>query len=211
MKRFVITIALLIAATIAYYAFSRPEAEIPRRPLKEFPIAIGDWKVIDEHIITEAPMAVLQVDDYIMWQYVNKKGEIIGLYLGYFKNQREGKQVHSPRQCLPGAGWYIVKSSEFFLTLKGQNVEKATINLYVMGKGDQRQLYLWWYQGRSRIYANEFLNKLYLIWDAMTKNRTDGALVRVNMPVNPDLDGALKTEIDFINLFLPLLQEYIPE
>ena len=80
-----------------------------------------------------------------------------------------------------------------------------------MGKGNQRQLYLWWYQGRGRIYANEYMNKLYLIWDAMTKRRTDGALVRVNMPVTSNLDKTLQTQMNFINLFVPMLAEYVPD
>lgn len=197
-------------ATIASYAFSRPEAELQRRPLSQFPKTIGEWKAFSEENIGETSMAVLQVDDYIMRHYVNKKSEVVGLYVGYFKNQREGKQVHSPRQCLPGAGWHILESKEYLLSLKDRNPEKVPVNLYLMGKGEQRQLYLWWYQGRGRIYANEYLNKLYLIWDAMTMNRTDGALVRISMAVTSDIDQTLETEIRFINLFASLLYQYIP-
>ena len=211
MFRFSITIALLIVATIANYAFSRPEAELERRPLSEFPKMIGEWRAFSEENIDEGSMRVLQVDDYLMRHYVNPRGEVVGLYVGYFKNQREGKQVHSPRQCLPGAGWHVLESKEHFLSVKQRDPEKVPINVYVMGKGEQRQLYLWWYQGRGRIYANEYLNKLYLIWDAMTMNRTDGALVRVNMAMNPDFQSALKSEVSFVKLFMPHLHEYIPE
>ncbi len=94
--------------------------------------------------------------------------------------------------------------------MKNHNPVKVPINLHLMGKGDQRQLYLWWYCGRGRIYANEYMNKLYIIWDAMTKRRTDGALVRVNMVVNSDLDQTFKAETAFIDLFAPLLSKYIP-
>ena len=136
-------------------------------------------------------MAVLKVDDYVMRTYSNKQGETIGLYIGYFEVQREGMGIHSPRQCLPGVGWSIIKHSEYQLSMKGHNPSVVPINLHLMGKGNQRQL--------------------YLIWDAMTKRRTDGALVRVNMPVNPDLDRALQTQMDFINLFVSMLVEYIPD
>ena len=130
--------------------------------------------------------------------------------IGFFEVQREGKGVHSPRQCLPGAGWNIIKHSEYQLQLKDHNPAVVPINLHLMGKGNQRQLYLWWYYGRGRIYANEYMNKLYLIWDAITKRRTDGALVRVNMVVNSDLDQTLKAETGFINLITPILSRYIP-
>ena len=210
MYRFYITIALLIIATIANQVFSAPEAKVPRRPLNDLPKIIGDWKTEDEQQIGEGSMAVLQVDDYIMRSYTNGKGETIGLYIGYFEVQREGKGVHSPRQCLPGAGWSIIKHSEYQLSMKGHNPAVVPINLHLMGKGDQRQLYLWWYYGRGRIYANEYVNKLYLIWDAMTKRRTDGSLVRVNMPVTSNLDKTLETQMDFIDLFASILSKYIP-
>ena len=155
-------------------------------------------------------MKVLQVDDYLMRTYINQKGETIGVYIGYFENQSEGKQVHSPRQCLPGAGWNIVEHSEYMLPLNGHNPSKVSVNLNLMSTGRHKQLFIWWYHGRNRIYANEYLNKLYLIWDALTKRRTDGALVRINMPVKSDLDKTLKDETEFIYLLLPLLPKYIP-
>lgn len=210
MSRFIVTIILLIAATVAAHAFSGPETSISRRPLAEFPGVIGEWKAVDNQYIDERSMAVLLVDDYIMRTYVNKKGETISLYIGYFKTQREGKQVHSPRQCLPGAGWSIIKHTEYFLTVEDHNPSRVPINLHLMGKSDQRQLYLWWYQGRGRIYANEYFNKLYLIWDAFTKNRTDGALVRVSMNVNPSLEQTMSIQFSFIHDFLPIISEYIP-
>ena len=209
MKRFIITIILLLSAAIANYAFSRPEAELPRRALREFPKVIGDWKAVNEQIIDERSMAILLVDDYIMRTYVNAKGESVGLYIGYFKTQREGKQVHSPRQCLPGAGWSIAANKVYSLELQNYNPTRASVNYYLMQYGDRQEIYLWWYQGRGRIYANEYLNKLLLIWDSIIMRRTDGALVRVNMPAKDDINHSLKTQTDFINLFAPLLSEYM--
>jgi EpsI family protein len=211
MKRFIVTIILLLSAAIANYAFSRPEAEIPRRALKEFPKVIGEWQAVNEQMIDARSMAVLLVDDYILRTYVNSKGEAAGLYIGYFKTQKEGKQVHSPRQCLPGAGWSIAASKVYSLELKNHNPARASINYYRMQHGDRQQLYLWWYQGRGRMYANEYLNKLLLIWDSISMRRTDGALVRVNMAIKDDIDHSLKTQTEFINLFAPLLSEYIPD
>lgn len=134
--RFYITIALLLAATIANQVFSALEAKLSRRPLTDFPKVIGDWKTVDEQQIGEGSMAVLQVDDYIMRTYTNKQGETIGLYIGYFEVQRKGKGVHSPRQCLPGAGWSIIKKSEHKISMKNHNLLKVPINLHLMGKGN---------------------------------------------------------------------------
>ena len=211
MKRFLLTIILLLAAAATNYALSRPETENPRRSLNKFPKVIGNWKAVNEQIIDERSMAILLVDDYIMRTYVNPKGEAIGLYLGYFKTQREGKQVHSPRQCLPGGGWKITDNKVQSMKLKNHNPARVPTNYYLMRYGEHQELFLWWYHGRGRIYANEYLNKLLLIWDATTMRRTDGALVRVNMAVKDNVEHSLNTQTDFINLFLPLLSEYIPD
>ena len=156
-------------------------------------------------------MEILQVDDYFMRNYRNSKGEIIGLYIGYFKSQREGKGIHSPRQCLPGAGWVPVNIEVYQMGVPGHNPGTVPVNKFMMGKGLDRQLYLFWYHGRGRVYASEYWNKIYLIWDGLTKKRTDGALIRVNNPVLKNTEDALQTQTDFINLFFPLLKEYIPD
>ena len=93
----------------------------------------------------------------------------------------------------------------------GHNPEMVQVNKFIMGKGLDRQLYLFWYHGRGRVYANEYWNKIYLIWDGLTKKRTDGALIRVNNSVIGNAEDALETQSEFIQLFLPLLKEYIPD
>ena len=108
MYRYLTIIFLLLITTFANYSLSRPEADKNRLPLKEFPETLGSWKTVAEDQISESIMAVLKVDDYVSRTYLNEKNESLGFYIGYFNNQREGKQVHSPRQCLPGAGWSII-------------------------------------------------------------------------------------------------------
>ena len=209
--RFILTILILLAATALNYYFSKPDTSLPRKSLAEFPKQLGDWTAISEQKIEGRSMEVLQVDDYFMRNYRNAKGEIIGLYIGYFKSQREGKGIHSPRQCLPGAGWVAVSAAAFQMAVPNHNPEIVPVNKFVMGKGLDRQLYLFWYQGRGRVYASEYWNKIYLIWDGLTKKRNDGALVRVNNPIIGNAENALKTQTEFIKLFCPLLKEYIPD
>jgi EpsI family protein len=208
--RYILTIVILLAAVAANYYFSKPDISLPRKSLAEFPKQLGDWIAISEQKIEGRSMEILQVDDYFMRNYRNSKGEVIGFYIGYFKSQREGKGIHSPRQCLPGAGWVPVNTEVYRMAVPGHNPEMVPVNKFVMGKGLDRQLYLFWYHGRGRVYANEYWNKIYLIWDGLTKKRTDGALIRVNNPVIGNTDDALKTQSEFIKLFFPLLKEYIP-
>ena len=60
--------------------------------------------------------------------------------------------------------------------------------------------------------ANEYLSKLYLLRDAIFKNRTDGALVRLTTPIysderESDADKRLK---EFIKSVVPNLAGYLP-
>lgn len=208
--RYILTVAILLAAAGLNYYLSKPDISLPRTSLAEFPRVLGDWTAIGEQKIDKESMRVLQVDDYFMRNYRNSKGEVIGLYIGYFKSQREGKGIHSPRQCLPGAGWVPVNATVYQMVVPEHNPRMVSVNKFVMGKGLDRQLYLFWYHGRGRIYANEYWNKIYLIWDGLTKKRTDGALIRVNNPATKNPDEALQTQTEFIKLFFSLLKEYIP-
>jgi len=210
-SKFIIAIVILLIGAAVNYYFSKPDTSLPRKSLAEFPQELGDWTAVSEHKIEGRSMEVLQVDDYFMRNYRNSNGENIGLYIGYFKSQREGKGIHSPRQCLPGAGWVPVSATVFQMTVPNHNPEIVPVNKFLMGKGLDRQLYLFWYQGRGRVYASEYWNKIYLIWDGLTKKRTDGALIRVNNPVARNTDDALKTQSEFIKLFFPLLKDYIPD
>lgn len=210
LKLIIVIFILLMGAALNYY-FSKPDISLPRKSLADFPKVLGDWTAISEQKIEGRSMEILQVDDYFMRNYRNSKGEVIGLYIGYFKSQREGKGIHSPRQCLPGAGWVPVNTSIYNLSVSGHNPVASPVNKYIMGKGLDRQLYLFWYHGRGRVYASEYWNKLYLIWDGLTKKRTDGALIRVNNLATRNHNEALQTQSEFINLFFPLLREYIPD
>jgi EpsI family protein len=208
---FILTILILLTAALLNHYLSNPDISLSRRRLTEFPRTIGEWKAVQKYEIDDQSMRILQVDDYIMRDYRNSNGNLIGLYIGYFKSQKEGKGIHSPRQCLPGSGWLPIETGLYSVPIKGRPTDEVTANKYVTRKGLNHQLYLFWYQGRGRAYASEYWNKIYLVWDGLTKGRTDGALIRLNNSVNGDTEAALKTQTEFINLVFPLLKEYIPD
>ena len=204
-------VVILLSTTLLNGWGSISEVELSRESLKDFPKAIGDWQMISDQLIEKRAMSALLVDDYIMRTYENRTGDVVHLYIGYFRSQREGKQIHSPRQCLPGSGWNIIKHEPYNLAIEEQRSDKAYINLEIVGQGADKNLFLWWYQSRGRMYADEYLNKLYLIWDSLTKGRTDGSLVRVHSRVKDDEEKTLKTEAEFIKLLVPYLSQYIPD
>ena len=111
--KFAAVVIILLAAAALNHYFSKPDISLPRKSLAEFPMELGDWTTLSEQKIEGRSMEVLQVDDYFMRYYSNSEGMTIGLYVGYFKSQKEGKGIHSPRQCLPGAGWVPVNTEVY--------------------------------------------------------------------------------------------------
>jgi EpsI family protein len=132
------------------------------------------------------------------------------LFVAYFQSQRTGVWVHSPKHCLPGAGWIPVSSSVIQMRFAGR-AEAVPVNRHVVAKGDAKGVVLYWYEGRGRVYASEYLAKLYLVADAIRLNRTDVALVRVVAPViQDDEEGAGKMAEQFAREVFPFLRPLIP-
>ncbi len=211
MSRLIVTVSILILAIVAGNLPSSPEPVLSRSSLKEFPSRIGDWVLLKEQQIDEKSMAVLKVDDYIVRTYSNSSGETISLYIGYFNSQKEGKTNHSPRQCLPGAGWSPIETTSVMLDLAPGKTGQIPANRYLMQKGDEKEIFLFWYHGRGRQIADEYMTKAYLIWDSISRNRTDGALIRVNARASSNPDEAVRKQVEFIRSFYPILSKYIPE
>jgi EpsI family protein len=155
-----------------------------------------------------ATMRVLGVDDYVMRSY-STADQLVGLYVGYYRSQRQGDTIHSPMNCLPGAGWVPVEAGRLLIPTAGGEVE---VNQYLIQKGEERQVALYWYEGRGRTVASEYWSKAFLVWDAASRNRTDGALVRVLSPVargEGTADAARRAQA-FTERLLPLLPAYVP-
>ena len=139
-SRFIVIIALFIAALSVNSLLAAPEAVVKRMALSNFPESIGEWTMVDQKAMDKQSFEILGVDDYLIRTYRNPANQFIGLYIGYFRSQKEGKGIHSPRQCLPGAGWTPLETSVYELP-SGNIVSsgKAFANKYLMAKGDQKQ------------------------------------------------------------------------
>ena len=123
------------------------------------------------------------------------------LYVGYYPDQQEGKSIHSPKNCLPGAGWDALDATRLELPTTGGS--PIRVNRFVVANKEQRAIVYYWYQGRGRTESNEYRVKLDLMVDAGTRRRTEEALVRIVLPLSPtvpesaadDLGRRLVTEI----------------
>lgn len=135
----------------------------------------------------------------------------VSLFIGYFPTQRTGQSIHSPQNCLPGAGWTF--ESEKTILLPGADGRKYQVGEYVITDGTQKQEVLYWYRAHGRSIASDYRAKLYMLLDAIRYNRTDGALIRVITPLIPgEPDGAAHTRaITFAGDVAAMLPAYIPD
>jgi EpsI family protein len=209
----VVLIGLVFAAGIAAKAARRDTIPI-RMPFTSFPMEIDGWRGISQPAFEDDTLAVLGVDDYLARVYFDARHTPVGLYVGYWSSQRQGDAVHSPLNCLPGAGWQTISRTR--IPVSENQPEAFEVNRTVVQKGPQRQLVLYWYQSQGRILASEYWSKLFLVADAMRNSRTDGAIVRIMTPIAdavttspPEVD-AERAATQFTVHLLPLLDGFLP-
>jgi EpsI family protein len=174
----------------------------------------GAWTATADSPFDDEILTVLGVDDYVSRVYYRTDGAAVGLYMGYYASQRQGDTIHSPQNCLPGAGWEAVANGRLRIANADGHGRDMIVNRYIVQKGLDRQLVLYWYQSHGRVVASEYWSKLYLITDAIRTNRTDGSMVRVISPMaHGDESGAAAERVaeDFVRAIVPTLPAYLPE
>jgi EpsI family protein len=204
--------AFLIATTALFLrAHTRSEVFPTRLPLQAFPQQLGSWTGTNVAIEQDV-LQVLGPGDFLLRVYTNpeKANSYIDMFIAYFRSQRTGDTIHSPKNCLPGAGWAPIESSRVTLSVPGHAPFPA--NRYVIAKGDSRQVVLYWYWAHDRGVASEYWAKYYLVADSIKMNRSDGALVRITTPLNPGetADAAQQRLLPFVGDVVPQLDAYIP-
>jgi EpsI family protein len=205
--RALILVAMIAAAGVYAAGASRDEVAVTRMALSDLPATIETWQGRDARPYDDDIVAELGVDDYINRHYVRTDHAPVALYVGYYASQRQGDTIHSPQNCLPGAGWRPVSSDRVTIDAGGTPIE---VNRYLIQKGVERQAVFYWYQGRGRVVANEYANKLWLMLDAARLRRTNGALVRLITPVLSTPDAAFDELSAFTGAVFPRLALHLP-
>jgi len=212
-KQYLVAGTLLVAAVVSsHFLVTRAELHPQRTDFASFPLKLGDWQGRRD-TIEKIYLDVLKLDDYILADFAKDRTNIINLYAVYYASQRAGESAHSPRSCIPGGGWRIQSIASH--VVKGVMVGSVplTVNRLVIQKGDTKQLVYYWFQQRGRIITNEYIVKWYLFWDALTRNRTDGAMVRLTafLPPNGNIGDADRELEKFAGIAVGTLKNYIPD
>jgi len=214
--RVIVILAVLAVAAGAVARADRHEDTPLRLAFSVFPMQLGDFQGFQQPPLSERVLEVLGLDDYISRAYSKDQKNWLGLYVGYWKSQRQGDTMHSPQNCLPAAGWEPVTQGLLtFADPRNPSGPPLQVNRYVIQKGLERQLVLYWYQGRGRVVGSEYWSKIYLVVDAARLNRTDAAIVRVMRNIDgpgPEAEAAAEREIlGFVNVLIPQLSTFLPE
>ena len=202
-----VTAGILLCALMLLQTMSHGEAIVARQPLHDLPYALAAWTGTEQPVEQDVLQAV-GVSDYANRIYSHLVEPPVQLYVGYYASQRTGDTIHSPKNCLPGSGWDPIQSG--YATISVPTGRRIIVNEYVIQRDQNKQLVFYWYQGRGRVVASEYAGKFWMVADAISRNRTDGALVRVITSMNDGEDTARARLTTFTETLFPSLDQLIP-
>jgi len=209
-SRFGALLVLIVAMGVLVNAWAYlGEAHVDRKELKSFPQTVGVWqKTGNDQILDNETLKVLKASDYLLRDFRKPNGPAANLYVGYYASQRSGATYHSPLNCLPGSGWTLSEPGKAMVSLPDGSSFAA--NKYVIQNGDYKSLMIYWYQGRGRNVASEYWGKIYTVFDSVKLRRSDGAMVRVTVPIGNSEADAEKSAIEFASAASAVLPEFVP-
>src|SRR3984893_8542474 len=191
---------------------ARNTAEIipPHQPLQSFPRAFEGWRSIDVPLSKDV-RDVLGPGDFLTREYQSASNTpAVGLFIAYFPSQRSGDTIHSPKNCLPGAGWSPLRSDRITLNLSGHSPFKA--NRYLIALGQEQQLVLYWYWAHDRAVASEYWAKYYLVADSIRMRLSDGSLIRLTTRFlrGESIDSAQRRLLALAGDIVAVIDNYVP-
>ena len=203
---------ILLGSTLALSQCIEFREKIPiKKRLDQFPLEVGEWLGVRKRM-EQIYIDALDLSDYAVIDYKNRLGSDVSFYIAYYESQRKGESIHSPATCLPGTGWDFKQSQKVTVALSKTGNVSMEVNGAFMQKGDEKQLVYYWFLQRGRVLTNAYQLKFFNFWDSMTKQRTDGALVRLITPAydSEELNEADRRLQTFTREIMPVLDEYIP-
>lgn len=183
----------------------------PRESFDHFPRHIAGWSGADE-TIDPATLKVLAASDYIAALYQKPDVAPVDVFVAFYKNQTNGDGIHSPEVCLPNGGWEVSSLRPYTVSMPGTAYGTFQLNRAVVEKNQQKELVYYWFEQRGRRMTNDIWAKISVVWDGLTRGRTDGALVRFVTPLAPgETEAAADARIQsFMKAALVPLPRFVP-
>jgi len=205
-RRLLIVCVLLIAAG-AYVNMVKPQPVLLEKPLIQFPMVVGKWSMIRKDTFSQAILDVLRPTDYLSRNYTDPEGNEVSLYIGYHGGRPGDGGIHSPRNCLPGAGWFL--DSTDIIKVKAGDHDIDIVNT-VMSKSETTISFYYWFQVRGHVLNDEYSLKLAEIWNTFSAQRKDASFVRISMPIKKGSEGRTEALDSFVNDFYPSIYQALP-
>lgn len=201
-------LCLLTALLMHNLGESRP---VPlARPLDDFPAKVGDWQGGPNQPLPASVLEVLGVDGYVSRDYILPDKGRVNFYASFFTSTQGTKSYHSPRNCMPGSGWNVDTLKKVPLSMAG--LKPLTVSRMIMEKGSDHLVALYWYQGRGRVMATEYTERIYRVLDSLLHQRTDGAFIRIIADApRGRIPDAEKLVTDFARTVIPELNRFLPQ
>lgn len=208
--RFGVLLVLILLVGVLVNTWSYlGEAHVERKHLNDFPETVGQWqKAGSDRVLDDETLRVLRASDYLLRNFRKPEGTVANLYVGYYSSQRTGATYHSPLNCLPGSGWTLSAPGKATITTPDGNSFVA--NKYIIQNGDFKDMMIYWYQGRGRNIASEYWGKIYTVLDSVSMRRSDGAMVRVTVPITDSEQAAEQSAIEFASAATGVLPQFVP-
>lgn len=207
----VLVVAALLLPT---FALLQLRGDVEVRPkaadLDTLPHDIAAWRGSDLPIDPDI-IETLGKGSYLSRLYTSPVLPPVDLFIAYYSTQRSGDTIHSPKNCLPGSGWTPLQSERIWIPVSSS--ESIRVNRYVVARGAERQLVIYWYQAHGRVVASEYAAKAFLVADSIRRNRSDGGMVRLVTPIMPNetIDQTQARALTFARTLFPMLGAYIPQ
>jgi len=200
---FLIVCLLLILAGL--YINLHSDLEVPlNRPFKEFPMEHKGWHMISESQFSDEVLNVLKTTDYMLRKYVGSDKMPVYLYVGYHDGGKNSGEIHSPKNCLPGGGWFKIIEDKM-------NIDDIKLVKAIYQKGKDKELFLYWFNVRGKTLTNEFALKFAEIKNSMFYRRKDAAFIRISVPFESDENIAFSVGKKFIKDFHPVIVGFLPD
>jgi EpsI family protein len=197
---FLVTSVLLTSTVFLSGLAARRIAEPLAIPLDRIASQISGWRRIGDQELPDYTQRTLNATSYLSRTY-GKGSMQLEIFIAFYAQQRAGESMHSPKHCLPGAGWEIWKHDSASVLVNGQRVD---INKYSIQNSGARMLMFYWYQSKSRVYASEYLGKILLARDTILTGHTAGSIVRITLP---DVAEADREGIALASYLIPEVQQ----
>jgi EpsI family protein len=170
-------------------------------------MTIKGWRMVSQVEFNARIIDVLKPTDYLSRTYVESDGQLAELYIGYHGGGKGVGEIHSPKHCLPGSGWYATTAQQTRLDVDGR-----TINLVetVYQKGNSKELFLYWFQVKERSITSEYSLKLSEIINSLLYRRRDASFVRISIPVDGSLEQATTAGEKFVRDLYPVILGFLP-